>query len=149
MFLFKIVFNDSCFWHRKGWDICSFVEKQSSFCFVLLCFHARLFVDALWSPTSKWWPLGSRLWCLIVTLLLSHWYPGSGVVLDCIDSWSLPFFILYLQNIATSDSKALLFWAAFVVMFFLFCFVLFVCFLFAWCFFFFFFFFFQVRWDSY
>ena len=24
--------------------------------------------------------------CLIVTLSLSHWYPGSGVVLDCIDS---------------------------------------------------------------
>ena len=27
-----------------------------------------------------------RLWCLTVRLLLSHWYPGSGVVLDCIDS---------------------------------------------------------------
>ena len=26
-------------------------------------------------------------------LSLSHWYPGSGVVLDCIDSWSLhPYF---------------------------------------------------------
>ena len=23
------------------------------FCLVLLCFHARLFVDALWSPASK------------------------------------------------------------------------------------------------
>ena len=30
-------------------------------------------------------PHGSRLWCLIVSLSLSHWYPGSGVVLDCID----------------------------------------------------------------
>ena len=30
--------------------------------------------------------LGSRLWCLAVSLSLSHWYPGSGVVLDCIDS---------------------------------------------------------------
>ena len=30
--------------------------------------------------------LGSRLWCLTVSLSLSHWYPGSGVVLDCIDS---------------------------------------------------------------
>ena len=29
---------------------------------------------------------GSRLWCLTVSLLLSNWYPGSGVVLDCIDS---------------------------------------------------------------
>ena len=38
---------------------------------------------------GKGWPLGSRLWCLTVSLLLSHWYPGSGVVLDCIDSRSL------------------------------------------------------------
>ena len=35
---------------------------------------------------GKSWPLGSRLWCLTVSLSLSHWYPGSGVVLDCIDS---------------------------------------------------------------
>ena len=43
---------------------------------------------------GKSWSLGSRLWCLIVKLLLSHWYPGSGAVLDCIDSWSLPSFLL-------------------------------------------------------
>ena len=30
--------------------------------------------------------LGSCLWCLIVSLSLSNWYPGSGVELDCIDS---------------------------------------------------------------
>ena len=56
------------------------------FCLVLLCFHAHLFDDALWSPAGK--ELASRLslWYLIVTLSLSHWYPGSGVVLDCIDS---------------------------------------------------------------
>ena len=35
---------------------------------------------------EKDWPLGSRLWCLAVSLSLSYWYPGSGVVLDCIDS---------------------------------------------------------------
>ena len=46
---------------------------------------------------GKGWPLGSRLWCLIVKLSLSHWYPGSGVVLACIDSWSLPFYLLILQ----------------------------------------------------
>ena len=56
------------------------------FCLVLLCFHARLFVDALGSPTGKGLTSWSRLWCLIVTLSLSQWYPGSGVVLDCIDS---------------------------------------------------------------
>ena len=31
-------------------------------------------------------PLGSRLWCITVSLSLSHWYSGSGVLLDCIDS---------------------------------------------------------------
>ena len=31
-------------------------------------------------------PLGSRLWYPILSLSLAHWYPGSGVVLDCIDS---------------------------------------------------------------
>ena len=31
-------------------------------------------------------PLGSGLWCITVSLSLSHRYPGSGEVLDCIDS---------------------------------------------------------------
>ena len=31
---------------------------------------------------GKGLPLGSRLWCLTVSLLLSYWYPGSDVVLD-------------------------------------------------------------------
>ena len=47
---------------------------------------------------GKDWPLGSRLWCLIVTLSLSHWYPGSGVVLDCMDFWYLPSFLLLVTN---------------------------------------------------
>ena len=45
---------------------------------------------------GKSWPLGSRLWCLIVMFSLSHWYPGSGMVLECIDSWSLSPFLLWL-----------------------------------------------------
>ena len=32
------------------------------------------------------WPLDSRLWWRTVSLSLSLWYPGSGVVLDFIDS---------------------------------------------------------------
>ena len=28
----------------------------------------------------------ARLWCINVSLTLSRWYPGSGVVLDCINS---------------------------------------------------------------
>ena len=41
-------------------------------CLYVLCGHLL----------GKGWPLGSRLWCPTVSLSLSHWYPGSGVVLD-------------------------------------------------------------------
>ena len=49
----------------------------------------RVCLCALWSPAGGegvGWTLGSRMWCLTVCLLLSHWNPGSGVILDCIDS---------------------------------------------------------------
>ena len=51
------------------------------FCLVLLCFYARLFVDALWSPAGKgltsWlsylmsiFPIAilGQVWCLIVSI---------------------------------------------------------------------------------
>ena len=44
------------------------------------------------------WPLGFRLWCPSVSLSLSDWYPGSGLVLDCIDSWSLQPYLLCNAN---------------------------------------------------
>ena len=53
------------------------------FCSVLclLCLCARLFICALWSPAGK----GLTSWLSFVvsavSLSLSHWYPGSGVVL--------------------------------------------------------------------
>ena len=58
------------------------------FCSVLclLCLCAGLFICALWSPAGK----GLTSWLSFVvstvSLLLSHWYPGSGVVLYGIDS---------------------------------------------------------------
>ena len=56
----------------------------------LLCFFCLVFGMPLYVPCGHLlgnsWPLGSRLWCLTVSLLLSHWYPGSGVVLDGINS---------------------------------------------------------------
>ena len=45
-------------------------------CLYVLCGHLL----------GKDLPLGIRFWCLTVSLSLSHWYPGSGVVLGCIDS---------------------------------------------------------------
>ena len=58
------------------------------FCSVLclLCLCARLFKCVLWSPAGK----GLTSWLSFVvstvSLSLSHGYPGSGVVIDCIDS---------------------------------------------------------------
>ena len=58
------------------------------FCSVLclLCLCGRLFICALWSPA--WKGLTSWLSFVVstVSLSLSHWYPGSVVVPDCIDS---------------------------------------------------------------
>ena len=64
-----------------------------SFMLFLSCFCYAFVRVCLLMPCShllgKGWPLGSRLWCLIVRLSLSNRYPGTGVVLDCIDSWFL------------------------------------------------------------
>ena len=55
----------------------------------------------LWSPAGK----GLTSWLSFVvstvSLSLSHWYPGSGVVLDCIDSCSLhPYLLLPYMGVA-------------------------------------------------
>ena len=68
-------------------------------CFFLSCV-CYAFVRVCWyvlcgHMLGKGWPLGFRLWCLTVSLLLSHRYPGSGVVLDCIDSWSLHPYLFW------------------------------------------------------
>ena len=80
---------------------CVFVLSCVCFVFVRVC----LFV-LCGHLLGKGWPLPSRLWCLIVSLSLSHWYPGSGVVLDCIDSWSLhPYLLIWiLGTFGASDS---------------------------------------------
>ena len=61
----------------------SFVIVLSCVCYVFV--RVCLYVPC-GHLLGKGCPLGSRLWCLTVSLSLSHWYPGSGVVLDCIDS---------------------------------------------------------------
>ena len=59
------------------------------FCLVFamsLCASVYMcFVVTSWERLTSW----HRLWCPTMSLSLSHWYPGSGVVLGCIDSWSL------------------------------------------------------------
>ena len=57
------------------------------FCLVFAMFCARLFICALWSPAGGG---GLASWLSFVVssvgLSLSHWCPGSGVVLYCVDS---------------------------------------------------------------
>ena len=59
-----------------------YVFVLSCVCYVL-CGSVYM---ASWSPAGK----GLTSWLSFVvssvSLSLSHWYPGSGVVLDCIDS---------------------------------------------------------------
>ena len=79
------------------------------FCFCsvlcLLCLCARLFICALWSPAGK----GLTSWLSFVvstvSLSLSHWYPGSGVVLDCIHGFFQPFWEGALGPFALGNSR--------------------------------------------
>ena len=61
-------------------DLLCFCSVLCLLCFVRVCLYAS------WSPAGK----GLTSWLSFVvssvSLSLSHWYPGSGVVLDCIDS---------------------------------------------------------------
>ena len=65
----------------------------SCVCYAFVCFC--LFVPC-GHLLEMGWPLGSRLWSMTVSLSFSDWYPGSSVVLDCIDSWSLHPYLLWL-----------------------------------------------------
>ena len=84
------------------WNILLSVPMRYFFCgsFLFLSCVCCAFVRVcLFVPCGhllgKGWPLGSRLWCLTVSLSLSLRYPGSGMALDCIDSWSLHPYLLY------------------------------------------------------
>ena len=69
---------------RFSWFVKYVVKKSVVY---LLCFHNDI--------------VGVSVICFALhymrhTLSLSYWYPGSGVVLDCIDSWSLHHYLLFL-----------------------------------------------------
>ena len=94
------------YWPFQGGT--SFVDLLC-FCSVLclLCLCAHLFICALWSPPGK--RLTSWLSFVVsaVSLSLSHWYPGSSVVLDCIESWSLHPYLLVFVRLSRLFSAAL------------------------------------------
>ena len=64
----------------------SFVDPLCFFCLVFAFVRICLFVPC-GHLLGNGRPLGSRFWCItVLSLSLYHWYPESGVVLDCIDS---------------------------------------------------------------
>ena len=95
--------RQTCKWFKPSSKILYWpFQGGSFFCgsFIFFCLvfampfmHVCLYVHC-GHLLGKSWSLGSRLWCLTVSLSHSHWYPGSGVVLDCIDSWSLRLYLL-------------------------------------------------------
>ena len=77
------------------------VLRQCLFCgsflvFMFRVFHVFLSVDCslvvtCWEGLTSW---VSCMWCFIVFCHYPVWCLGSGAVLDCIDSWYLPSFLL-------------------------------------------------------
>ena len=75
------------------------VPRRRFFCgsFLLFVFRVcQVVLQPCGHPLGNGWPLGSLV--CDVFLCFCHflmWSTGSGVVLDCIDSWSLPSSLLY------------------------------------------------------
>ena len=106
----KFFFHSKIFyWPFQGGtsfvDLLCFCSVLCLLCFVRVCLYVLC-----GHLLGKGCPLGSRLWFVVstVSLSLSHWYPGSGVVLDCIDSWSLHPYLLFskpcLVNLISKDT---------------------------------------------
>ena len=86
----------------------SFVDLFRYLLFLFVFANTRcLFVATLWSPVGE--GLSSLLsWmrCCLMFLSLSLRCPGSVVVLDCINSWSLPSSLLWIKMILTDFNSS-------------------------------------------
>ena len=80
----------------------SFVDLLCLFCLTFampLCASVYMcLVVTCWERADL---LALVFWCLTVSLSLSHWYSWSGVILDCIDSWSLHPILTLSFNFAS------------------------------------------------
>ena len=80
--------------------------RRYFFCWSFMLFLSCVCYDFVWvcllmpccHLLGKGWPLGSRLWCLTVSLLLSRWYPGSGwyLIVSIPDLSPLSYFAIIL-----------------------------------------------------
>ena len=85
--------SSSNFFYWPFWGGTSFVDH---WCFCVLSFSCFCVCSLLpcGHLLGRGWTLGSCWRCLLYFCYFPKWYPGSGVVLDCIVSWSLPSFLL-------------------------------------------------------
>ena len=90
-------------------DLLGFALSCVCYVFVRVCLY--VFCGHL---LGKGWLLGSRLWCLNVSLSLSHWYPWSIVVLDCIDSCPSHPYLLCRNLVVVCISRCSLFRGYFI-----------------------------------
>ena len=70
-----------------------FIDRSKAVLLLWILFYVFLLVFAMPLSASVYmclvvtcWEKANLLALVCVRLSLSHWYPGSGVVLDCIDS---------------------------------------------------------------
>ena len=108
-------FSKIFYWPFQGGT--SFVDHLcfSVLCLLCLCVRVCLFMPC-GHLLGKGWPLGSRLWRLTVSLSLSHWYPGSCVVLNCINFWSLhPYLLLLFKTLVNVGLLPIFNWSSYNV----------------------------------
>ena len=79
------------YWPFQGDTSIVYYLRFFVLCFSCFCVWSLLPCGHL---LGKGFPLGSCWWCLLYSWYFPTWYPGSGVVLDCIVSRSLPPFLL-------------------------------------------------------
>ena len=82
-------------------------------CFVFVLFSCQ-FIAALLSTAEERAELLDLL-CVIFYCFCHFpmWWPGSGVMLDCIDSLSLPYFLLSLTRRLTRQIKRFIYFYCF------------------------------------
>ena len=97
------------YWPFQGGT--SFVEHLCYLCLVFVILSC-MFIAALsyGHLKGRGWPIGSCLWCLLWFCYFPIWYPGTSVVLDCIDSFFTFSIHASTWNFGTCTKKEIQFW---------------------------------------
>ena len=108
----SILVLQSSWWGRESWLLCFICLPGVSWwlsgsssrfhgvvCGLWLWYFLVILTYYFCGVLTSWL---SCMWCFIVFCDFPVWCPGSGVVHDCIDCWSLPSFLLW----ASRDRKA-------------------------------------------